>query len=87
MSRNYKKKKTESLKEGIGVEEKKVSDKKVVIEPKRVQLKRALSVWRKRNPQRAMLVEDVEAVELFVKKYIPGLNATQDEFNKVLEKF
>lgn len=72
-------------KKTIKKEEKKIQKTQPPI--KKVQLKRALSLWRKRNPQRAMFLEDAEAVELFVKRLIPSLEATQEEFDKVFEKF
>lgn len=56
-------------------------------ESKVVPVKRALSVWRKKNPSRAMFLEDAEAVELFVKRSIPSLEATQEEFDAVFSKY
>lgn len=76
--------------------EEKMIEKKEVVEKKvkkpqppvkQVPMKRALSLWRKRNPQRAMFFEDIEAIELFVKRHIPSLVSTQNEFDKVFEKF
>lgn len=56
-------------------------------ESKGIPLKRALSVWRKRNPYKGQFLEDSEAVELFVKKYVPSLEATQEEFDELFKQY
>lgn len=53
----------------------------------KLKMKRALERWKKRNPFRALAMEDYEAVELFVKKYIPSLIATQREFDDIFKKY
>lgn len=50
-------------------------------------LKRALKIWKNANPQKAMFFEDEEAVQMFAKRLIPTLESTQEEWNKVFEKF
>lgn len=52
-----------------------------------VPLKRALSVWRKKNTHKGQFLEDAEAVELYVKKYVPSLEASQEEFDELFKNY
>ena len=52
-----------------------------------ISLDTALSRYRKKQPERARVMHDIEAVKSFVKKQLPSSEASQEEFNKIFDKF
>ena len=56
-------------------------------EIKKIDFVRALCKYRKNNPERAIVMKDIESIELFTLKRLKSLLATEEEFFNIFDKF
>ena len=56
-------------------------------EIKKIDFIRALCKYRKNNPERAIVMKDIESIELFTLKRLKSLLATEEEFFNIFDKF
>lgn len=66
-----------------------VKSEKLAEKPKEtlIRFSRGLLEFRNNNSEKAPLLKDSEAVKAFVKKHIPSLEASREEWNQLLNKF
>lgn len=49
--------------------------------------RKALNLYKKNNPEKALLMKDIEVIKVFVTKHIPALEANENVWNRIFEKF